>query len=153
MLNLRRRSASHVYLWDCNSRMLVDSLQVCNRGSPHINDLSKEMNPLPLKLTVQRHARGYIWTLPNEFPRSSKRQCFCLKLSFQRTSSLQDWNYCSKNLFFQLVLWPPMVWMYILMNVLLIADPRWWQFSMMCSVLLSELLPVSFNQEQQLACT
>lgn len=58
MSNLLSLSTSSiVYLWDCNTRMLVDFLQVCNRRYHHVHDLSKEINHPALR-SFSKHMQG-----------------------------------------------------------------------------------------------
>lgn len=57
MSNLLSLRASYVYLWDCNTRMSVDFLQVCNRRYRLVRDLSKEINHPPL-CSFSKHMQG-----------------------------------------------------------------------------------------------
>lgn len=105
--------------------------------SPHIHDPSKELNI--------RHARGYIWTLSNEFPRSSKRQiifvwnCHSSGQCPSKTDITAQIICCATGT----VAPSPVLWMYNLMNVfcpLQILGGGVWvsapSVSTMCSVLL-----------------
>lgn len=57
MSNLLSLSTPYIYLWDCNTRMLFDFLQVCNRRYHHVHDLSKEINHPALR-SFFKHMQG-----------------------------------------------------------------------------------------------
>lgn len=153
-------SASYVYLWD--SRMLAWLFagvwqKIPSYPWPVEGNKSSFLYAYSPTSCKGAHLDSFKMSF-QDLPKDN----FCwLKLSFQWTLSLKDWNYRSNNLFYNWYWGPRMVWMYILMNVLLVAGTRWWHvgqcaisFHDVLCLYFSELLPVSFNQEEQkLACT
>lgn len=120
---------------------LVGFLQVCNRSSPHIHGLSKEINNLYSYSPTSCkgvHLDSFRW-VSRIF---QKTIIFCLQLSFQWTLSLRDWNYRSNNLFYnwycgpqwcECTFWWMFCWLQNLSGGMWVSAPS---VSMMCSVLL-----------------
>lgn len=103
-------------------------------------------------LTLQHHS----WHLDSPKWLSKifqKDKKFVFKLSFQWTLSLQAWNHCSNHLFYGWLCgsqWCECTFEECSVWLLIIGGDG---FHDVLCLTFPELLPVSFNQEQQLACT
>lgn len=142
-----------VYLWGCNSRMLADFLQVCNTSSPHIHNLWEDIDPPPLRwLSNIMHGgtfglfqmsfrdlpkdNSFVWNCHSSGRCPSKTEITAQIICFYNWYCGPQWCECT--------FW----WMFCWLQILGGGSFPWCALSYF-----SELLPVSFNQEQQLACT